>query len=167
MIIPICPEMPLSKPLKPKEYRMKLRSRSLCVLACTALFMTVIFSSCGDSGNPVGAASSSPVGSWNLTSATVGGVSTPVGTSTLTMVMTFGSNFTYTNTTILYMVDPPETSVEQGTWSTSGNKLITTPTGSSESDTVTYSISGNSLTATDVDNSSGSPVSTVMVFTKS
>jgi hypothetical protein len=165
MIFPICLEMPLLKPLNLKEYRMKSGNRSFFALAFAALFMTTIFSSCGDSGNPAGPASSSLVGTWNLATATTGGYTVTAGTTTLTAVQTLNSNNTYTSTMTLYLVTPPEVTTESGTWATSGNKLITTPTGSAP-DTVTYSISGNTMTIVSVDKSSGTSVSSTMVFNK-
>jgi hypothetical protein len=132
-----------------KEYCMKLRSRSFSVVACAAAFVALAVSGCGDNGNPVSGGSASIVGTWNMVTVTMGGsVTVTAGPTTMTNVETYNSNFTCTSITNDYMVSPPTRDTSNGTWITSGNKLLVTNTGATVPDTATYAISGNTLTLT-------------------
>ena len=128
---------------------MKLRSRSFSVVACAAAFVALAVSGCGDNGNPVSGGSTSIVGTWNMVTVTMGGsVTVTAGPTTMTNVETYNSNFTCTSITNDYMVSPPTRDTSNGTWITSGNKLLVTNTGATVPDTATYAISGNTLTLT-------------------
>ncbi len=77
-------------------------------------------------------------GTWKAD--TFGGQPMPAGVS---MTITFSDNGTYAGTTTYNGVS----AVETGTWSTSGNQLITVHEG--ETENVTYVLSGNTLTVSD------------------
>jgi hypothetical protein len=85
------------------------------------------------------------VGTWNLTTITMGAYTINAGNTTMTNVSTYNGNYTYKSITIDYMNSPATKDTATGTWITSGNKLINTPTGTITPDTATYSISGNTL----------------------
>jgi Lipocalin-like domain len=156
----------LFKLLNQKEYRMMLRRRSLSVVAGAALFVAIAFSGCGDKSNPVSAGGGALVGTWNMTTATAGGVTMTAGTTTMTEVMTLNSNDTYRSIMVQYMYAPVTADTEVGTYSVVGNKVITTPTATNIPDTVTYSLAGTTLTVTSVDNTQTPPLTTVVVFAK-
>jgi Lipocalin-like domain len=124
---------------------MRTGSRSFSVLACAAFVAMIVFG-CGDKSNPVSAGGSSIVGTWNLTTMVMGAITVTAGPTTLTDVETYNSDFTCKEISHDYMESPPTADTEVGTWTTSGNKLIVTSTGSS--DTSTYAMSGNALTLT-------------------
>jgi hypothetical protein len=134
---------------------MKLCSRSFSVVACVAAFVALTVSSCGDKNNPVSAGTPSIVGTWNLTTVTMGAYTITAGPTTMTNVETYNSNYTCKAITNNYLATPPTSDTSNGTWITSGNKLIVTSTGATSADTATYAISGNSLTLTTVDSTNG------------
>jgi hypothetical protein len=127
---------------------MKLRSRSFSVIAFAA-FLAVAVSSCGDKSNPVSAGSTSIVGTWNMTTVNMGGAMTiTAGPTTMTNVETYNSDHTCKSITNDYTATPSTSDTSNGTWVTSGNKLLVTGTGATVPDTSTYAISGNTLTLT-------------------
>jgi hypothetical protein len=128
---------------------MKLRSRSFSVIVFAA-FVALAVSSCGDKSNPVSAGSTSVVGTWNLTTVNMAGITITAGTTTMTNVETYNSNYTCRSITNDYTASPPTCDTSNGTWITSGNKLLVTSTGATVPDTSTYAISGNTLTLTTV-----------------
>lgn len=142
---------------------MLLRRRSLSVVAGAALFVAIAFSGCGDKSNPVSAGGSSLVGTWNMTTLTMGGMTLTAGTSTVTTAQTFNSNNTYSQITVDYLNTPVTRDTTTGTWATSGSKLITTTTGTTGADTGTYAISGNQLTVSITDTTMGTMT---MVFAR-
>jgi len=77
-------------------------------------------------------------GNWKATS--LDGLPLPDG---VVVTLTLSGNGTYTG----YTTYSGTTATEVGTWSTSGNTLITTHEG--ETETVTYNLAGNTLVLSD------------------
>jgi hypothetical protein len=134
---------------------MRTGIRSFSVLACAVAFVAIVTASCGDKSNPVSPAATTIVGTWNLDTVTMGASTIPASTLTMMVVSTYNADYTYRTIMNIYIPTMASTDTQAGTWTTSGDKLIMTVTGSTVLDTATYSISGTTLHMSIVDPTNG------------
>jgi hypothetical protein len=126
--------------------------------------VTLVVSSCGDKSNPV-SAGGGIVGTWNMTTMAMAGVTVAAGTSTMTVVENFNSNNSFRQIMVDYESTPVVPDTETGTWSASGNRITLMPTGSTVGEVATYTLAGNTLNVTPLD-STGASSGLTMTFAR-
>ena len=134
------------------------KSKSFIVI----LLIVILFVLSCDDDSPSKPNASDLIGTWVLTKMTVGGNEYNPVEMGFSVTIIFNSDGTFQSTEI----DGEETTVDTGTWSTSGNTLTITSTEDGVTISGPYSVAGNKLTITITDEEDGELITYIYEFTK-